>query len=380
MNKKLIVGYDTNNVTNIKTLLDTTEEEGFDFIICPIFHPRYDRFLSSDIFPLKRNYPSTRSDVLLSNNDWNSLVIGKISLAVNDLDSPHKLIRDRSFKMIKQELAWGSHLGLGSVVLPTPSDNCTNYALCINSALQGLRMQCLVNIPLVSTKVMVAEEEESEILEKELSVNERPKNDTWEWWNSFRSYCGHHNNLCVSLEITEDLPDGEALKRWIAEPVRLVTVPTSIFVLGRNGMPELPQLHKEFLMALFDHSQVQYVISGQPKHQEGLRVYVNYLNYLRTTRVPYTEQEKFEYPYRDYLQVPLQPLMDNLESQTYEVFEQDPVKYAKYELAVYQALLDIPESQKDILIMVVGAGRGPLVRESISASKRANKKSQDFCS
>ena len=30
-------------------------------------------------------------------------------------------------------------------------------------------------------------------------------------------------------------------------------------------------------------------------------------------------------------QAPLQPLQDNLESQTYEVFEKDPVKYAQYE-------------------------------------------------
>mgnify|MGYP003571707458 CR=1 FL=1 len=30
------------------------------------------------------------------------------------------------------------------------------------------------------------------------------------------------------------------------------------------------------------------------------------------------------------LQAPLQPLMDNLDSATYEVFERDPVKYVRY--------------------------------------------------
>lgn len=44
--------------------------------------------------------------------------------------------------------------------------------------------------------------------------------------------------------------------------------------------------------------------------------------------------------YEDYLQCPLQPLSDNLESQTYEVFEKDPIKYREYQRAVYQALLD----------------------------------------
>lgn len=32
-----------------------------------------------------------------------------------------------------------------------------------------------------------------------------------------------------------------------------------------------------------------------------------------------------------FLFLSLQPLMDNLDSQTYEIFEKDPVKYAQYE-------------------------------------------------
>jgi len=49
--------------------------------------------------------------------------------------------------------------------------------------------------------------------------------------------------------------------------------------------------------------------------------------------------------------------MDNLESQTYETFERDPIKYREYERAVYLALLERPESEVTVL-MVVGAGRG----------------------
>lgn len=45
-------------------------------------------------------------------------------------------------------------------------------------------------------------------------------------------------------------------------------------------------------------------------------------------------------------QCPLQPLQDNLESQTYEVFERDSIKYVKYEEAVHRALCDrAPDSQ-----------------------------------
>ena len=61
--------------------------------------------------------------------------------------------------------------------------------------------------------------------------------------------------------------------------------------------------------------------------------------------------------------------MDNLESGTYEVFEKDPVKYSEYQKAIHLALIDrVPETEaktKEVLIMVLGAGRGPLVRASI---------------
>jgi hypothetical protein len=56
------------------------------------------------------------------------------------------------------------------------------------------------------------------------------------------------------------------------------------------------------------------------------------------------------------LQAPLQPLQDNLELQTYETFEKDVQKYAQYEEAVLQALLDrVPEAEastRETVLMV----------------------------
>ena len=101
-------------------------------------------------------------------------------------------------------------------------------------------------------------------------------------------------------------------------------------------------------------------------------------------------------------QVPLQPLQDNLESQTYEVFEKDTTKYVMYEDAILLALREVhperagadagdrpaPEagaaqpngratepggSGRAVVIMVVGAGRGPLVRASLQAGQRAGR-------
>lgn len=54
----------------------------------------------------------------------------------------------------------------------------------------------------------------------------------------------------------------------------------------------------------------------------------------------------FHIRYEDYLQCPLQPLFDNLDCGTYEVFEKDPVKYRQYELAIISALEDkVPDSE-----------------------------------
>lgn len=63
--------------------------------------------------------------------------------------------------------------------------------------------------------------------------------------------------------------------------------------------------------------------------------------------------------------------MHNLESATYEVFEKDPTKYNLYENAIFRALIENPEFRT---IMVVGAGRGPIVRASLRASRRASRK------
>ena len=58
-------------------------------------------------------------------------------------------------------------------------------------------------------------------------------------------------------------------------------------------------------------------------------------------------------------QVPLQPLQDNLELQTYETFERDAPKYTAYEQAIHDALLDrVPqcEAATRTTVLMVGPG------------------------
>lgn len=105
--------------------------------------------------------------------------------------------------------------------------------------------------------------------------------------------------------------------------------------------------------------------------------HTSYLRYLESQQKPLTSLERSTLTnFQDWLQSPLQPLSDNLESITYEVFEGDPVKYNQYEKAIAEALSDWssqkkPTSSPDgaVVIAVAGSGRGPLVTRALKASE-----------
>lgn len=76
------------------------------------------------------------------------------------------------------------------------------------------------------------------------------------------------------------------------------------------------------------------------------------------------------------MQNPLQPLRDNLEFTTYETFERDRTKYLQYEEAIRKALEKLRAGMGDdvfreVVVMVVGSGRGPIVDAAINAQHRA---------
>jgi protein arginine N-methyltransferase 5 len=104
--------------------------------------------------------------------------------------------------------------------------------------------------------------------------------------------------------------------------------------------------------------------------------HLTYMRWLQKNQPPKTQIERFGVDYQDYLQAPLQPLADDLESITYEVFEKDTIKYEWYERAIANALMDWSPEEKQassasgaVVIAVVGSGRGPLVTRALRASQ-----------
>lgn len=302
-----------------------------------------------------------------------------------------------------------------------------------------------------------------------------PPCDPWHTWNTIRCLADHTSGLSLCLLMTKAIPSPSHIQRWLGEPVKCCIIPTALFLANKAGYPTLSKAHQSLFLELH-RRRVQFILRGpaslpassaaaatassassaaaiEPTTGIGAwtpatssssssssssplphphAAYLAYLTHLVTkhaaTIPPAVLQiDRFCAPFNDVLQAPLQPLQDNLEAATYEVFESDPVKYQGYEDAVAAALEDLAregrlqcqaqagrqhadaataddgmdglqptphkrarpsgESADSVqqqplsssspstpslvaVVMVVGAGRGPIVRRVLAAADR----------
>jgi len=356
----LYVGREFNSAGgNLRRLLQNASEAKFDFVVIPLFCHSESSSVANHSGEYELN-PSSASDLALDSKTWSSAVVGRLSSWI-DPDAASAEQHSRCRQALEKELQWASHLGVYGVILPAPSGlKCPLYASSVGRLLIGgiYTTQVMLQIPL--------------IFEREDGTQE----DGWGSWNAFRMLCDQSPRLQVALELTADLPSTEReLERWYAEPVRAVIIPADIFLTNKQGFPVLSRRHCAFLLRLFQY-RVQVILQGLPEAADGeleTSKFLHYIARLFQSRPPLTPQEQFEQPYHDHLQAPLQPLQDNLESQTYETFEKDPVKYVQYEEAIYRYFHKNapPNPDAPYAAIVVGAGRGPLVAAVLSAAKRA---------
>lgn len=359
----MIFGIELSAVNDLNAKLsEVSSSESVNFISVPLFHPKqqYQNVTGTEI-------PLTRSDLVLESKDWISNIVGICNENV-DFDSPEPSLRDIAEYSLLREYSLSCHLGLQALILPSPSLLSPNYARIVKQmCLNGNQFQHLwLKIPLVAP-----------ITYKDKNNNNKNNNiaDGWKLWDNFRYLIGHHRKVSVAIEFGPDLPENiDTIYRWLSEPVGAIIISTSLFLENAKGYPVLPKRYQVFLNPFLKQTKIHILFCGRSRHGSKLfEPYKQYIQYLQNNiQESMTEADRFIFHYQDTLQNPLQPLMDNLESQTYETFEKDPIKYEKYEEAIYQALCYKKQKTNDcIVVTVVGAGRGPLISATLRASSRA---------
>lgn len=262
---------------------------------------------------------------------------------------------------------------------------------------------------------------------------------TWDAWNAIRTMCNYAPRLSVALEIPRQLPVQALMDRWYSEPLRSLSFTPQTFLRNKAGHPVLGKTHQAVLtrymrlryapfLLLCDVGPLPKIAEPAPEtppkaaefpaligsppltpsptkplsslnttlstlvHRphtsstgagpslKDQTAHLIYLRHLQSQQPPMSKIDTYAQSYQDYLQSPLQPLTDNLESVTYEVFETDPVKYERYEQAITLALADWKsqgkpvsgrgEAEGRVVVAVAGSGRGPLVTRALRAAKK----------
>ncbi|KAF8071731.1 shk1 kinase-binding protein 1 [Lyophyllum atratum] len=312
-----------------------------------------------------------------------------------ELDATDDWVRHDAEIALQQELAYASYLNVQSAILPAPRnrEHVASYARIVNSCLKNTPyIHLSIQLPIYNPSVLQTNPSSSLLgsegitaagslspsrsaprliisgssSEKLSATPEGELNATWEMWDLVRSMCDYNTRLTLTLDLSPPLPTTiGVLSKWAAESVRNILLPASTFIANGKGYPHHPTV----------------ILSGANAghhNRGGETAYAQYVRHMEKTSpaVQAAERagtvENFAQGYQDYLQAPLQPLMDNLQSVTYQTFEQDPIKYQQYEEAMYRALLEWTGEGK-IVICIAGAGRGPLVARCLTAIERSRR-------
>ena len=107
----------------------------------------------------------------------------------------------------------------------------------------------------------------------------------------------------------------------------------------------------------------------------GIRTYTQYLQHLWTIRDEDTGVRDFARGYEDFYSARYNRYKIILSPRLMKHLRRIRLNMSRYEEAIKLALLDLKERDTfqdvDVVVMVVGAGRGPLVKATIKASKES---------
>ena len=329
---------------SICTTLKTLSTRGYDFAVVP---------LKAETFP----YLSTSPCLYKKNRrtNWNSLFIGKVD---GELADPVDLVK------LKSTAHFSQHHGLTALLVPPVTRGMVpQLARCINSLIHKQRMAVWYMAPWA----------------------------TWPVWNALRAMCGHHPLLgvCPILGMAahtdaasfheecdsalkryfgfaqKSLPRNAEAQRWLAEPVRMVSLRDHC---SSDSFP-----HDSLVPFILRN--VPFLVPTDALHPfhaalkliaERKKCFLQNTSGMNTSLLQETASKYAD----DALLTPLRPLQEDLENEIYETFEKDPVKYSAYTNAIERAMQRFMATHEGsaMRVAVLGAGRGPLVRCALEAS------------
>ncbi|EPX74383.1 type II protein arginine N-methyltransferase Skb1 [Schizosaccharomyces octosporus yFS286] len=345
----------TVGICSSKEAIYLSLQEGYDFVGVRLSTDALKQRVES-LEPFENVQEFLDSEIDYHPEEHVNKVVGLTSEWI-ELDSNNALIAQRSEEILMKEVSFASYCGLASVVCNGPkiADNIMQYARSCSMILDSsFNINLLLQFPIESGN-------------EDLFEN-------WKMWNLVRTACKYNPRLQLALELPPSCsPPIELVNRWYAEPIDMITLSCMAFVPNPTGYPVLSRkLRAIFSLYIRKNPKVFLRDSDFPDKIGESPDYSIYMKHLFDTQPPAPLVEEFAGGYKDYLQIPLQPLSHNLENITYEIFERDPVKYAQYEQAIFSALNDRDEASVT-RIAVVGAGRGPLVdcalRAAISSAR-----------
>lgn len=305
---KPVIGVELSCVRDIASSLTSAIDSGLEFLVAPLFHPRFQRDAAG--ISECRQGPGTRSDVVLECSKWSSCVVGRLSPWI-DVDALEPGVRTSSEAAFKQEVSWASHLHLPAVSVSLRRGGCANLALLISQAVVpiGSSVFFWVRVPVLwhvgcldraSTGGVASSEHLTDV-----PASPEESDAPWLAWNTLRSLVEGHSQVGVALELCERLPSAAALERWTAERVKAVIIPTRLFIFNRSGYPTLPAHLQAAVHALWRH-RVQFVLTGRSQAAGGgYRYYTQYLEHC-VSQAPAEPGLSVYADFCDVLQAPLQ--------------------------------------------------------------------------
>ncbi|KAI8960604.1 Skb1 methyltransferase [Daldinia sp. FL1419] len=403
---------------------ETFHQRVVELVKASLSDPRYNEKAGSILDPVVP--PLTTEDTTLYPGTYTSGLVAYSSPWI-DLCSPNHVVSSISRQVLNLEVAYANFCGARSIIIPGPREDSVKtgngqgiaqYARAIQESFSiGTRVNVIIHIPMYREPGL----EENVSLISLLDGNANQTSNTeqeidlfssWDSWHIIRSVCEYDIRLFVALKIPRVLPEKQLQTRWFSEPLQYLTFSPQTFQTNKTGHPSLSRHHQDMIFTYMRLKNAPYFLlcdvgpelQADPNPQEitsaefptlteaaaqqaangggklksqGQNAYSAYLRHLERQQEPLSDLEQSTLTnFQDWLQSPLQPLSDNLESVTYEVFEGDPVKYFQYELAIAAALRDWAAQGKptsspggEVVIAVAGSGRGPLVTRALRASK-----------